>query len=532
MRTSTNTLLFCALVIGPLAGCGGGGSGVEIGPLFDDPTITIDPCLATVDSMSFGIVTDAELNTVYTSNEVTVSGLGEGCTEQISDTSNVDASSRSYSINGSTFGLTGASVKNGDRVRLRLVSPGLYGSVNYWYALGNSAFDVWSKHGSATDAPVVTILSPADQSSISARNIVVSGTATDSDGVASISILPTNGATYYPTSTDGFATWQVTIDLVTGSNVITVSSADSLNNQNPAAAEITVFNLLTVLEQPRAIESDLANLRLLVADKSHRALIAIDFATGLTDVLSDENTPDATNLFSDPAKLVVNSTGTTAWLLDRDYSDIVQVDLTTGLRTLLTDTVETTSPISLSQATDLVLDEVNSRILLVMGEDESTQVISLSLTSGQRTVLSNANTPNTDVPFGFPMSLALDTIGNHLLVIQRNTVDPSRTGNALIAVDPTTGQREIIIDDSILTGFPVDADVDIDHNRVLVLSNWTRDELLAFDFASDELTELFSLFPVSVDQIARDSLNNRMLLLQRFLIYAIDLETGEVSEAF
>ena len=106
--------------------------------------------------------------------------------------------------------------------------------------------------------------------------------------------------------------------------------------------------------------------------------------------------------------------------------------------------------------------------------------------------------------------------------------------NALIAVDPTTGRREIIIDDSILTGFPVDADVDIDHNRVLVLSNWTRDELLAFDLASDELTEIFSLFPVSADQIARDSLNNRMLLLQRPLIYinAIDLETGEVSEAF
>ena len=233
-----------------------------------------------------------------------------------------------------------------------------------------------------------------------------------------------------------------------------------------------------------------------------------------------------------PAKLVVNSTGTTAWLLDRDYSDIVQVDLTTGLRTLLTDTVETTSPISLSQATDLVLDEVNSRILLVMDEDESTQVISLSLTSGQRTVLSNANNPNTDVPFGFPMSLALDTIGNRLLVIQSNTANPSRTGNALIAVDPTTGQREIIIDDSIWTGLPVDADVDIDRNRVLVLSNSTRDELLALDLASDELTELFSLFPVSIDQIARDSLNNRMLLLDRYLIYAIYLETGEVSEAF
>jgi hypothetical protein len=484
--------------------------------------------------MSFGIVTGAELNTVHTSNEVTVSGLGDGCTESISGTSIPEGeSSRSFSINGGPFGLSDATVRNGDRLRLRLISPSIYGSTNWWYALGARAFRVGSRPGSATNAPIITIVEPVDQATVSARNIVVSGTATDPDGVTSVvaHILggPFNG--YQASSTNGFATWQAEIPLLTGSNVVTVSSSDSLNNQNPVAAEISITNLLTVLEQPSAIESDTANLRLLVVDDSHRALIAIDLVSGQTTVLSDENTPNAENIFVTPAKLVVNSSGSTAWLLDRGYDDIVQIDLATGVRTLLIDSVASASPMSLADATDLVLDESNSRLLLVKGEEETTQVISLSLSSGERVVLSDAATPDSAVPFGVPMSLALDTIGNRLLVMQRNLADPARSGNALLAIDSTSGQRELVIDDSILIDRPVDADIDINRGLVLILSEYYGNEIWAFDLASNELTKLFvSIYP-STDQIARDPLENRLFMLDR-PIRAIHLETGEVSVAF
>ena len=532
-----NTKNLAGLIIALLmCGCGGGGSSIEIGPLFDDPTITIDPCLATVDSKSFGIVTDAELNTVYTSNEVTVSGLGDGCTESISDTSNVEGeSSRSYSINGGPFGLSNATVQNGDRLRLRLISPSTYGSTNYWYALGASPFTVISSPGRATDAPIVTIFDPVDQATVSARNIVVSGTATDPDGIASVRVYTARGPVggYLAVSTDGFATWQVTVALDTNFNAITVSSTDSLNNQNPVAAEITITNLLTVLENPEAIESDIANLRLLVVDQSLRALIAIDLASGQSAVLSDGNTPDTANLFISPVKLVVNSSGTTAWLLDRGYEDIIQVDLATGSRTRLIDTASAGSPIPLTDAIDLVLDEITGRLLLVKGDEETTQIVSLDLSSGARTVLSDANIPNSDTQFGVPKSLALDTISNRLLVLQRNTVDPARTGNAMLAVDPTTGQRELILDDSILINFPIDADLDVDGGRLLILSKFGDAEILAFDLVTHELAPLYPTDSFST-QIARDPLQNRLLVLHSNTssIYAIDMTTGEASIAY
>ena len=292
-----------------------------------------------------------------------------------------------------------------------------------------------------------------------------------------------------------------------------------------------------MLVNPKAIESDISNLRLLAVDQTLRALLAIDLVNGQQTVLSDENTPDATNLFTDPGKLVINNSGSTAWVIDRAYDDIIQVDLATGARSLLVDTVGTGTPQPVSGATDLVLDEVNGRLLLVIGEDATAQVLSLDLASGARTVLSDADTPDANNPFGTPKSLALDTVNNRLLVAQRNHANPAFSGDALLTIDPTTGQRELIIDDAVLTNNPVDADFDIDNGRVIFLTTLHptyRAIILTFDLASNELTTLFSRHSPDSIQITRDPLNNRLLVLYDGTnsIGAIDMATGDASLAY
>ena len=506
--------------------CGGGGSGTEI--------IQTNPCLtADMNPVDFGNVSDAEVDTAYTSNEVTISGLGSGCTMNI-----FGDDKTSYSINGGAFTSEFNVVRNGDRVRLRHVSPSTYGNVSFWIVLDDS-FHVSTRPGRPADAPIVTILSPTDQAIVHASRLIISGMAADPDGVVSIKVTGTAVSSYrvVATSNDGFATWQAEVALVSGTNVLTVSSSDALNNNNPIAAEISIDNQATVLVNPKAIESDINNLRLLAVDQSLRALLAISLVNGQHSVLSDENTPDATNLFTDPAKLVINNSGSTAWVIDRAYDDIVQVNLATGERKLLIDTVTSGTPQSVSTATDLVLDEVNGQILLVMGEDATAQVLSLDLVSGERTVLSDANIPDTDNPFGAPKSLALDTVNNRLLVPQRNHANPVFSGNALLAIDPTTGRRALIIDDTVLTNNPVDADFDIDNGRVLILStlgSQYRAIILTFDLASNELTTLFSYHSPDSIQITRDTLNNRLLVLYNNTssVGAIDMVTGEASIAY
>ena len=100
----------------------------------------------------------------------------------------------------------------------------------------------------------------------------------------------------------------------------------------------------------------------------------------------------------------------------------------------------------------------------------------------------------------------------------------------MLGIDPTTGQRESIIDDLTLINDPVDAQVDINRGRELILSTFGDTDLWAFDTSSDELAKsLFGIPPQ--DKIAPDPLNNRLFLLSRSSssIRAIDLETGEVS---
>lgn len=511
-----------------LAACGGGGG--------NDPS-AIDCQTAKISGEPLdptnwgGSIIDAEVNTAYISNEVTISGLGSGCTWIIFGS----GPNRSYSINGGPFINVEVVIQDGDRVRLRHVSAPTYGTPSFWFML-RSTFSVTTRPGRPADAPLVTLLSPMDQATVHASRIIVSGIATDPDGVLKINV---NGIDAI--STDGFATWQAEVSLVSGINVLTVSSTDVLLNINPIAAEISIDNQATVLVNPKAIESDISNLRLLAVDQTLRALLAIDLVNGQHTVLSDENTPDATNLFTDPGKLVINNSGSTAWVIDRAYDDIIQVDLATGARTLLIDTVGTGTPQPLSGATDLVLDEVNGRLLLVMGEDATAQVLSLDLASGARTVLSDADTPDASNPFGTPKSLALDMINNRLLVLQRNFAKPVDSGNAILAIDPTTGQRTVLIDDTTLTNDPLDADIDVDNGRVLIMSSFVSlsvFRILTFDLALNELTTLFArpdpiafLNPI---QITRDPLNNRLLVLYdgRNIVGAIDFATGKVSIAY
>jgi hypothetical protein len=100
-------------------------------------------------------------------------------------------------------------VRNGDRLRLRHVSRSIYGSTSFWIVLNNS-FHVTTRSGRPADAPVVTVLAPADEATVQASRIIVSGIATDPDGVVSIEVTGTAVSSHrvVATSADGFATWE------------------------------------------------------------------------------------------------------------------------------------------------------------------------------------------------------------------------------------------------------------------------------------------------------------------------------------
>jgi hypothetical protein len=395
-----------------------------------------------------------------------------------------------------------------------------------WWA----SFSVTTVPGSAAEAPTVQILSPLDQQEVNAQSIQVTGQASDPDGVFSIEV---NGIA--ATSVDDFATWQARIPLETGPNVITVASADSFLNRNSTTAQIQIENLGVVLVDPKAIETDVSNLRLLVADQALGALVAVDLIDGSSSIISDLQTPDERVPLTNPHRLAVNGAGTIAWIVDSAYDDLIRIDLVTGQRSLIEDTVGTEPAESVGDAIDIAIDETSGRAVLLFRRYSDSRVVALDLLSGERTVLSDAITPDSENMLSRPRCLVMDSMNDRLLVIQ-DTSDPIYDNPSIIAVDPTTGQRSVVVAEGG-TGNPMDAEMDLSNQRILILRS-DRHIVMALDLRNDELDTLWeemSFYWTSLPlQIAIDPYNDRALLLHSFknMLGAIDFATGDPLIAF
>jgi hypothetical protein len=384
------------------------------------------------------------------------------------------------------------------------------------------SFQVTTAPGDPANAPTATILSPQDNATVNASRISVSGQASDPDGISEIRV---NGE--LATSNDDFLTWTADVPLVFGTNTIAVSTADTFLNINPMASIITIENLAVGLAAPVDIAVDGAGSRILVLDGQLRALIEINLITSEHTVISDDLTPNDLTPFIDPDRVIVSTATGKAWVIDHGYEDLIFVDLATGSRSLLVDTVTTGPSESLQDARDIALDEISNHALLLVGGLNSavndTRVISVDLANGARSLLSDGSIPNIDNPLGRlfdGMSIVFDSIGFRLLVMQQEK---------LLSVDPLTGQRGVFSDAGI--GGAVDATLDTFNNRVLVV-NRVNSTLYGANLNSGDVQSIWSVhYGGDPRRIAFDPLNNRTLVLYKFRneIFATDMVTGESS---
>jgi len=519
-RLAALLLVVCTGLIS-LVGSGGGGAEGFGEP--GNPTCT--GIFDVVDAFGFRPVVNAPLDTPITSNTATIEGFCSA--KDITITGPGE-----YSINGGPYTNSPGKIVPNSSLVVRITSAPTFGTTrSARVAIGDhlldptATFSVTTSAGSPANAPTVEILTPLDQQVFNAETLIVAGRASDPDGIASITVNGVNANT-----NDGFANWWAQISLNSGLNLITVASADTLLNTNPAAAQVEIDNLAVILAVPVDLAVDAINSRILVIDAELRALVAVDIASGDVSMISDADRPDNLVAFIEPVRLAVNASATTAWVIDHAYEDLIVVDLSTGSRSLLVDTVAPDPGESLQEARDIALDEISNQALLLVGGLNSavndTRIISANLANGDRAILSDGSTPNSNNPFGTlfsGMSEVFDGAGFRLLVMQTTN---------LLAVDPLTGDRTVFSPSGVESA--IDATLDLLSNRAIILNRFSSN-LYGADLNSGNL-EL--LWPVSggfnPQRIAFDPLNNRTLVL--FLsyseIFAVDMLTGESSVAY
>lgn len=229
-------------------------------------------------------------------------------------------------------------------------------------------------------APVALITFPPAVSMIEAESsITIQGTTSDINVVTSVQV---NG--FDVTTSDDYKTWTISMPLVSGSNNFQVSTSDSLANTDNNAAEAVIESVPISLVDPVAMVLDRTNNRTLVLDRSLRALVAVDLTTGSTlgdkSIVSSGAVRGNGDPFVSPQGLDIDESTSHAYVVES--AAIIDVDLTTGNRTILSNASHGTGQ-ALSICRDLTIDTVNNRLFVLTYNS----IIEVDITTGNRSLL-------------------------------------------------------------------------------------------------------------------------------------------------
>ena len=346
-------------------------------------------------------------------------------------------------------------------------------------------------------SPTAKIIFPTPVSYTDAQTLTVRGTASDSNGIAAVSVNSVAA-----TTTNGFDSWSATVPIADGQHSLIVSVTDHAGNVNTGADSVQVTNNGFLQTSLTGIAGDSSHNRLVTVDGSARALVAVDPVTGTASIISDAVHGTGPN-FDGPDGLVVEPGNNRALVIDQTLDLLIAIDLTSGVRSVVSGpgiSVETQFNFPAGLSTGITLGPANHIYVSTFTTDGKHPVVDVDLTSGTRTVVSRNDTTGTGIPFGQPLDIAYDNV---TVPATPRLLVADRLREAIIAVDITTGNRSVL---SSLTPFGTsDAGrgtgdalqnisgiaLDGAHNRLLVVDDLgQRQTLVAIDLVSGDRTTL------------------------------------------
>lgn len=258
---------------------------------------------------------------------------------------------------------------------------------------------------STNNPPSASISSPAAGEVVSALTVVVSGTASDSDGVASVAV---NGVA--ATSTDGFTSWQAEVSMAGGDNTLTVSARDELGNVNSNAATRTV-NRRYLFDRASAIISDGRRSRALVIDDDSASIMVIDSANRQSSEFSGATAGQGPEL-KRPVALLMDTAQDRALIFDAERSALLELDLENGNRQVLASATTGSGP----ALRDLVLWVLEPSGGYVYALTRAT-LFKIQLSSGDR-----ETTPLFGATLNSPHTIRFDARLQRVLVSDAQTI--------------------------------------------------------------------------------------------------------------
>ncbi|WP_339075537.1 hypothetical protein [Teredinibacter turnerae] len=453
------------------------------------------------DTFSFESVMDADLNTVYSADAVTISGINDAAPISVVD--------GEYAINGQPFTSAEGTVQAGDNVVLRLTSAATANTVAMaTLTIGSIANSFSVTTVKDLQAPTAKIAFPPPTAKTANTSVIVRGSAEDNlSEITDLKIFVNgqdSGATIE--STDNFATWRTQLDLLDGDNAITIVVTDEAGNVNAEAASVNMRREAFANAFPHegvdfdasrtiVVDDTQGDPRLLMGRRYYDGKIrSVDLATGVRTELRITGLPTDRTITE---SMALDKETSSLYVLSTDPGDqvIYRVDLPTLQVTHSLDlTDELTMPEKLGLVR-MVVDRATQdqpRILIAMGFENAIGSIDLGLT--EFSIFSSNTIPDGELPFDLPTDIQLVPGANHLLVANYST-------GQILELDPDTGKRRLLADPSTTSSwgesFAIALDVYQGRNRAIVIGWGHTDTLLAVDLETGS-TEMFSELDLNV----------------------------------
>ena len=261
--------------------------------------------------------------------------------------------------------------------------------------------------GGVVAGPTAKFTFPAGDTTTDAEELIITGTAADPDGVASLSM---NGVS--ANTTDGFQTWSALITLDPGMNVIRVQAENSAGTQNSSATEITIENippLVTTFDVTVDSDDGLAY----AVDPVGRTLSRIDLSSRVRTILSDDDHGIGSE-FSNPVAVAVDTSSGEVLVLDGTPAALFGVDPVTGDRRVISNSTTGSGP-TLGRPVDVVYDFNQGNEAIVLDTAPS-RLVKVDLNTGNRSNL-------TEGFFSIPTALEISDNGDSVLVAENRQMN-------------------------------------------------------------------------------------------------------------
>jgi len=276
----------------------------------------------------------------------------------------------------------------------------------------------------------------------------------------------------------------------------------SLERDSGAIAVIAESNSANDLFLPKALTLDESNNRLFVLSLSSEAVNIIDLNDGSRSVLANISLPNNTNAFTYASDLVLDSVMNRVLVLDESLG-VISVDLDSGERSIVSDFRNIGLGLDIPvEPVDIELDVDGQRVFVL--DQSRERIVAVDLNDGQRSLAYDATALGDENLLSEPQGMAVDFNSNTAFILDSGA-------QAIIEVNLTSGDQTALAEAPSATSLLTE-DLVYDGTSNTLYASAFEGTLTAISLSDSNSVSSASLFQNDRD-IALDRVNNRIFTI-------------------